>query len=102
VDFEYHYDYGDNSQLTITLDQPRLASPRDPTAVCTAGRRATPPEDSGGITDPDYLAEFIRDPALFDLTPPNENIGSWLETPPGFAPAGVIPGLSETEEHEHA
>jgi len=101
-ELEYLYDYGDNWQLKITLEQRRLATPRDPTAVCTAGRRAAPPEDSGGITDPDYLAEFIRDPALFDLTPTNEIIGSWLETPPGFAPAGVIPGLSETEEQEHA
>ena len=99
---EYLYDYGDSWHLKIRLEKVRRALPDDPTVVCTNGRRAAPPEDSGGISDAEYLAEFFKDPAFFDIEATNELIGSWLETPAGFAPAGSNPSLTESAEAEHA
>lgn len=99
---EYLYDYGDNWHLKIKLEKVRPALPDDPIAVCTAGRRAAPPEDSGGITDPKYLAEFIEDPTSFDLAATNESIESWLETAAGFAPAIAASHLPEEDRTEHA
>lgn len=45
----YAYDYGDGWQLVIKLEAilPRDGSARQ--AVCTAGRRPSPPEDCGGV-----------------------------------------------------
>jgi hypothetical protein len=40
------------------------------------GRRAAPPEDSGGIRDGDALAEILDDPARFDLDGINEALRS--------------------------
>ena len=62
----YVYDYGDSWELTLRLEQ-RLPCPdAAPTARCVDGRRAAPPEDSGGITDAAELAEVLADPAAFD------------------------------------
>lgn len=99
---DYLYDYGDDWHHTIKLEKVRPALPQDPVAVCTGGRRAAPPEDSGGIADVGYLAEMIEDPAFFDLDATNELIGHWLETPGGFAPAGSSPERLEIEHQEQA
>src|SRR5699024_3132136 len=98
---EYLYDYGDDWHLKIKIEKVRPALPDDPIAVCTAGRRAAPPEDSGGIVDEDYLAEIIEDPAFFDLEATNKLIGSWLETAPGFAPAAAASHLTDEDRTEH-
>jgi len=72
----YVYDYGDNWELRVVLEERRQASASDPYAVATAGRRASPPEDCGGLTDGEALAEVLEDPAAFDLEVINDELCS--------------------------
>ena len=86
----YTYDYGDDWQVTLTLERVEARGDREPPAVCRDGRGAEPPEDCGGVpayevivgaqdpAHPDHgelLAEFRRwfgpedDPARIRLTP---------------------------------
>ncbi|WP_244216560.1 plasmid pRiA4b ORF-3 family protein [Gordonia alkanivorans] len=63
----YVYDYGDSWELTLKLESIHEASEDSPWARCVDGRRAAPPEDCGGITDAESLAEVVDDPAHFDI-----------------------------------
>ena len=45
----YAYDFGDNWQHTVRLEAVMPRADSAPRAVCTAGRRACPPEDVGGV-----------------------------------------------------
>lgn len=80
----YEYDFGDSWEHVVVLEK-ILPAPERPTPYCSGGRRACPPEDSGGpwgyasfleaITDPqhpeheDYLewAGGSFDPEAFDM-----------------------------------
>ncbi|MDP4014566.1 MAG: plasmid pRiA4b ORF-3 family protein [Candidatus Nanopelagicales bacterium] len=68
----YLYDYGDNWELTLRLEEVLPASPDSPSAVAVGGRRTAPPEDSGGGTDLDSIAMVVDDPARFDLDELNQ------------------------------
>ena len=70
----YAYDYGDSWELTIRLERILPAAPDSPSAVAVAGRRAAPPEDSGGATDAESLALVLDDPARFDLDEVNQSL----------------------------
>ncbi len=70
----YLYDYGDSWELTIRLEEVLPAEDGSPTAVCVDGRRAAPPEDCGGLTDGQDLAEVLDDPAHFDLDEINRSL----------------------------
>ncbi|MFO8074638.1 MAG: plasmid pRiA4b ORF-3 family protein [Egibacteraceae bacterium] len=86
----YTYDYGDNWQLTLTLEASEPHGDDGPAAACRDGAGAEPPEDCGGVpayelivgaqdpSHPDHAelrAEFRRwfgaesDPARIHLTP---------------------------------
>lgn len=62
----YLYDYGDNWELTLHLDQVLPAESDCAAAVVVDGDRAAPPEDCGHLVDAESLAEVLPDPALFD------------------------------------
>jgi hypothetical protein len=93
----YRYDFGDDWEHVIAIEK---SMPVDPSATyprCTGGRRAAPPEDSGGIggyaytldvlADPDHEEHEDRldwlgldradefDPAAFDMKAINEVLG---------------------------
>jgi len=68
----YLYDYGDNWELTLRLEEVLPAAPDSPSAVAVAGCRAAPPEDSGGGTDLASIAMVVADPAHFDLDELNQ------------------------------
>lgn len=48
-EFIYEYDFGDDWQHRIVLEQSLEAHPSWKGSLCTAGQRACPPEDVGGI-----------------------------------------------------
>ena len=88
----YLYDYGDNWDLTLKLEK---VLPRDAAtawAACVDGRRAAPPEDSGGIRDEAELAEVLDDPASFSVDEVNEALNE-----PYFVlrAAGLAPDLAD-------
>lgn len=88
----YLYDYGDNWQLLIRLEEVLPDAPGSPTALCIAGERAAPPEDCGHLVTAAELAEVLEDPAAFDLDEINASL-----TRPYFTltDLGVAPALVE-------
>lgn len=71
----YLYDYGDNWELTLRLEEVLPAQTDCPAAVVVDGERAAPPEDCGHLVDADGLAEVLPDPALFELERINKGFG---------------------------
>jgi hypothetical protein len=73
--FQYQYDFGDEWEHVLEIEQvlPRDASIRYP--VCTAGERACPPEDVGGISGYKEFLKAIKDPRHRDHKHYREWIG---------------------------
>lgn len=59
----YVYDYGDNWELSIRLEEVSSRAPSALPAICTTGRRSGPPEDSGGIAWFQQVLADAADPA---------------------------------------
>ena len=55
--FSYTYDFGDDWEHTLTIEERGIASDSPTQIRCLAGENACPPEDVGG---PRGYAEFIR------------------------------------------
>jgi hypothetical protein len=72
----YVYDYGDNWELTLRLEDVSAAAADAPSAVVLTGRRAAPPEDCGGVTGGAELAELLGDPEAFDIDAINVSLRS--------------------------
>ena len=68
----YVYDYGDDWQLTLRLEDTQPAEPGTPPAVCVAGRRAAPPEDSRFEYMNGGLAALVGDLDRFEAAEVNE------------------------------
>lgn len=62
----YLYDYGDNWELTLRLEEVLPTESDCPAAVVVDGGRAAPPEDCGHLVDADSLSQVLPDPALFE------------------------------------
>jgi hypothetical protein len=71
----YLYDYGDNWELTLRLEEVLPAESGCPAAVVVDGERAGPPEDCGHLVDADSLSEVLPDPALFEPKRVNKGFG---------------------------
>jgi hypothetical protein len=56
----YEYDFGDSWEHEIVVED--VLTEKSTVAVCLAGRRAGPVEDSGGVYGYAYLCEAIDDP----------------------------------------
>jgi hypothetical protein len=59
----YTYDFGDDWEHEILAEEIKPAEPGVAYPRCTAGRRACPPEDCGGIWGYAYLLDILADPA---------------------------------------
>lgn len=58
----YEYDFGDGWEHEILLEKILPRSAVDAVPACTAGKRACPPEDCGGVPGYYSLLEALRDP----------------------------------------
>jgi hypothetical protein len=58
----YEYDFGDSWTHVVLLEQVREPEPGVRYPRCTAGKRACPPEDCGGIWGYASFLEIIADP----------------------------------------
>lgn len=85
----YVYDFGDNWEHKIQLEKilPRDENIQYP--VCTAGKRACPPEDCGGVWGYEEFLEAIRDPQHEQHEEMLEWIGGKFD-PEHFDPEEVI------------
>lgn len=86
----YVYDYGDDWQLTIRLEEVHPCELGTASAVCIDGERAAPPEDCGHLLSEDELAEVLDDPSHFDVDEVN---GSLQRSYVGLVDLGLSPAL---------
>ena len=59
---QYDYDFGDNWQHEIVLEQVLPAPNVRPSPICLGGERHRPPEDVGGTSGYERFLEVIFDP----------------------------------------
>jgi len=59
----YEYDFGNNWQHEIVLEEILQPDPEAPSLICIAGERACPPEDCGGPTGYALMLQALADPA---------------------------------------
>ena len=88
----YLYDYGDSWELTLRLEEVRPAEADAGWVTAVDGRRASPPEDSGGVADAESLAVVLSDPARFDLAELTRALGT---APFALRARGLAPMLIE-------
>ncbi len=74
---DYQYDFGDSWDHRIRLEKSRIARLDEPAVVCTAGRRAAPPDDCGGIWRYQYLVEAGMDTSHPDYGEVREQL-DWI------------------------
>jgi hypothetical protein len=82
----YQYDFGDSWQLTIKLARVLERVPDDPAATCVDGRRAGPPEDSGG---PWHYEELVESGVIgedFDREATDDAVRHALDAVPRLPP----------------
>jgi hypothetical protein len=60
---KYIYDFGDNWQHSILLEEILARADRVKYPICIAGERASPPEDCGGVLGYKDFLEVIMNPA---------------------------------------
>ncbi len=91
----YSYDFGDDWTHTIRLEAVSPREPDRPVAVVTAGARACPPEDCGGVWGYRDLLHALRNPGA-----DNEEVLAWLGSefdPDRFDLAAVNAALEQVE-----
>jgi len=70
----YTYDFGDDWEHDIVLEETRLAVPGETSPSCVAGKGACPPEDCGGAWGYAELKEILADPSHEE----HQNMLDWL------------------------
>ena len=98
--FSYSYDFGDNWQHTVELEETLTLESVPKKAICIDGARARPPEDVGGVSGYENFLEVMADPTdpehkdtkrwcgghfdpeWFDLETVNKDVGNALKPNP--------------------
>ena len=60
--FIYEYDFGDSWEHDVLVEKILPPDPEFKHPVCVTGKRASPPEDVGGVWGYEEFLEAIRDP----------------------------------------
>ena len=60
--FAYIYDMGDDWEHTVTIEGSEAIDAARPYPACIGGKRACPPEDSGGVWGFVHMLEAVADP----------------------------------------
>ncbi len=84
----YEYDFGDGWEHDIVLEQTIPREPKVKYPRCTAGARACPPEDCGGVPGYERLLEILADPEQEQ----HDEMSAWVGgvyDPERFDPAQV-------------
>lgn len=86
---EYIYDFGDNWEHAVKLEKILPREKEIDYPICTAGQRACPPEDCGGIGGYEHFLEIIMDPEHEEYEEMLEWAGGDFD-PERFNPDGVF------------
>ena len=78
--FSYTYDFGDNWEHDVLIENRRTPVDGRQYPVCTAGKRNCPPEDCGGVDAYVDMLAALQDPARVN----DEKWADWIEE--GFDP----------------
>src|SRR6185437_2468759 len=70
----YTYDFGDDWEHDIVVEEIRVAVPGETYPVCVSGKGACPPEDCGGVGGYAWLKEILADPSHDE----HKNMLEWL------------------------
>lgn len=84
----YEYDFGDSWEHDLMIEKTDVPVALNGVATCTAGKRACPPEDCGGIWGYANLLEALADPAHDE----HEELVEWVGEdfdPEAFDPKAV-------------
>jgi len=87
---EYVYDFGDNWQHVLELEDKLPATAGAVYPLCVGGEGSAPPEDVGGVSGYEEFLEALFDPAHEE----HEHMKSWVGRP--FHPTSF--SLDETNE----
>src|ERR1700737_983654 len=74
--FVYTHDFGDSWHHDAVLEDLR-AAPEPPRPRCLEGRRASPPEDCGGLEGYERLLSALEDPTNPEHEDPRQWAGRW-------------------------
>lgn len=85
----YTYDFGDDLQVKIRFERVRPVKEGVKYPICTAGKRAAIPEDSGGIWGYEDLLEILKDSEHEDYEETLEWLGEDFD-PEHFDPEEVV------------
>lgn len=88
----YEYDFGDDWEHVLKIEEIRPRLDGEPAARCLGGRRAGPPEDIGGVDRYNHVAAALTGQGDSSL---DEELIDWL--PVGFDPADFNAG--EVDRH---
>jgi hypothetical protein len=75
--FVYEYDFGDCWEHVLQVEKILEPEPGQAYPVCVKGRRAAPPEDSGGIWNYNYYVEAMENPEHPDY-PGDDEFLEWV------------------------
>ncbi len=81
----YTYDFGDNWEHEIVLEQILLKDPKRKYPICIDGKLASPPEDCGSIPEYYQCIQTLKDKKNKELL---EWIGDW--NPERFNPKEIV------------
>jgi hypothetical protein len=95
-EFLYRYDFGDDWEHSLKVEEVIRDDDADPGPRCADGKRACPPEDCGGPEGYKDILKAIRDPRH----PEHSDVREWLGAdfdPEGFDRAAVNQALKSLE-----